>query len=221
MRARLAVLSALLAAPTLAWAGPESTAACHCFTNRTFDPAQPAAADPYVLATTRSSLLSAAYGVGKAGLVQEVMTGTDPEDLWVAYWAGARTGKGAQALLAEKARLGSWKAAFGKAGAPGTGPAFQQALSRGGDASRLAAIAVDDVLATRMAVEPATLAALRQARATNAEVVLATLLAPRLRVPATELLERFRSGKATWGMLLDEAGLKPKQIDGAIRQGMR
>src|SRR5512139_4163179 len=60
----------------------KSTAGCHCFRDRTFELERPAAVDPYILATTRSSLLSAAFGPGKASLVQAVMTGTAPEDLW-------------------------------------------------------------------------------------------------------------------------------------------
>ena len=44
-------LAALLPAPGLA----APAAACHCYRDRAFDPARPAAADPYILATTRSS----------------------------------------------------------------------------------------------------------------------------------------------------------------------
>jgi hypothetical protein len=212
-------LAAILLA-TAARASPQA-AACHCFTNRTFDPEQPAAADPYILATARSSLLSAAFSVGKAGLVQEVMSGTNPDDLWVAYWAGAKTGRSAEALLGARGRFGSWKAAFGKSGAPGTGATFQKAVARGAPPSELAAVAVDDVLASRMGAEPAVVAALRRAGATNPEAVLATLLAPRLRAPATEVLARFRSGSASWGMLLEAAGMKPKEIDAVVRQGIR
>jgi hypothetical protein len=216
---RAAPLVAIVLAAA-ARAAPQA-AACHCFTNRTFDPEQPAAADPYVLATARSSLLSAAFSVGKALLVQEVMSGTNPDDLWVAYWAGAKTGRGAEALLAARGRSGSWKAAFGKEGARGAGETFHKALARGAPASELAAVAVDDVLVTRMGADPAVVAALRRAGAGNSEAVLATLLAPRLRLPATEVLARFRSGSVSWGMLLDAAGMKPKEIDAVVRQGIR
>jgi hypothetical protein len=47
----------------------EGTGGCHCFRDRTFEPDRPAAADPYILATARSSLLSAAYGPPKRELV--------------------------------------------------------------------------------------------------------------------------------------------------------
>jgi hypothetical protein len=52
-------------------------------------------------------------------------------------------------------------------------------------------------------------------------VILSTLLSPRLRVPPTAVLARFQSGRVSWGMLLDEAGMKPKEIDAVVRRSMR
>ena len=100
-RALAAALGALALAAALGpspAAGQGAAAGCHCFRDRTYDPARPAAADPYVLATSRSSLLSAAFAVPKAELVQGAMGGTAPEDAWVARWAGARAGRDAGAL---------------------------------------------------------------------------------------------------------------------------
>src|SRR5512138_3933537 len=119
-----ALLLAVAVLPAAAAAAP--TANCHCFRDRAFDPARPAAADPYVLATTRSSLLSAALGPGKGSLVRAVMGGTAPDDLWVAHWAAARAGGDAGALLEAKGAKGSWKAAL--AGAKGHGAPFEKAL---------------------------------------------------------------------------------------------
>src|SRR5512145_3059565 len=104
------VALALLALPGSALAAP--TVNCHCFRNRSFDPADPPAADPYILANARSSLLSAAFGVPKATLVRAVMTGTPPEDLWIAHWSAARTGREAAWLLGAIAETGSWRAAL-------------------------------------------------------------------------------------------------------------
>src|SRR5512137_1204551 len=124
---RIPAATLLLALALLpAHAAAVSAPACHCFKDRTFDPIRPAAADPYILATTRSSLLSAAFGVPKADLVEAVMTGTDPDDLWVAHWAGARTGTGAGDLLAARQRAGSWQGALAGARAARLGPAFEK-----------------------------------------------------------------------------------------------
>lgn len=218
--ATLLLLLAALPGPAGA-APPESTAACHCYTNRVFDPVKPAAADPYILATTRSSLLSAAYGVGKAQLVQDAMAGVSPDDMWIAFWGGARTGRPPDVLLSAKGAKGSWKAAFAETGTAGLGEPFAGTLARGGTPAELSAIAVDDVVATRLGAPSASLAALRKAGASSTEVILSTLLAPRLGVTPAEVLARFRSGKVTWGMLLDEAKLTPKGIDPLVRGSLK
>jgi hypothetical protein len=208
---------ALVALPGAAHAAP--TVECHCFRNRSFDPAQPSAADPYILAATRSSLLSAAFGVGKSGLVRAVMAGTPPETLWIAHWSAARTGRAAAWLLDARAETGSWRAAL--AGAGNLPPPFAAALARGAPDAELAAQAVDDVLASRLGAEPGALRAMRDAGATSEQVIVATFLAARLRTPGPALVARHREGKATWGTLLRDAGLAPEQIEGAVRAALR
>ncbi len=212
-----AVALAFAAAPAAPAAMP--TVTCHCFKNRSFDPADPPAADPYILAATRSSLLSAAFGVPKGGLVRTVMTGTAPEDLWVAHFAAARTGRAASWLLDAFAETGSWRAAL--AGTKGLPQGFAAAVARGATSVELAALAVDDVLAARLGADPAGVRALRAAGASSEQAIVATFLAQRLKAPAAEVFARFREGKATWGTLLRDAGLAPEQIEDAIRKSVR
>jgi hypothetical protein len=219
MNLRLPAAALALAAllhPALAAADP--TGPCHCYRVRTFDPAQPEAADPYILATTRSSLLSAAFGPPKRELVAAVMTGTSPEDLWIAHWASPRAGREAGALLDAKAKRGSWKAALDGAALPGR---FSAALARGAPDADLAAIAVDDVLAARLGADPAELAAARAAGASTSEVILASLLAARLGTAPATILGPVKGGKATWGVALQALGLSPRDLDGAVRQAVR
>ncbi len=212
-----AAVFALPLAPRAAPGGP----ACHCFTDRTYDAARPGAADPYILATTRSSLLSAAYGVPKAELVGSVMSGTSAEDLWVANWAGARLGRPASELLDARSAAGSWKAALAGEGASKLGRAFRDQLERGASDARLAALAVDDVLATRLRADPAGLARLRAAGAGTEEAILCIVLAGKLGTTPAALFAPVRAGKATWGSTVQAAGLTPKGIDGLVRQSVR
>jgi hypothetical protein len=212
-----ALLAVLAAAPALAGAAPAAT--CHCYRDRSFDPERPAAADPYLLATTRSSLLSASYGISKAALVTAVMGGTQPDALWIAYWAGGRAARDPDALL-EAAKAGrAWKDVL--AGAGRLGPAFEAALARGAADEELAAIAVDDVLVSRAGADGGAVRALRIGRASSGETILATFLARKTAVPAPQLLERVRSGGATWGSLLVEAGLAPGALDAFVRAAVR
>jgi hypothetical protein len=218
MRSPVPLLAVLaLLAPGAAAAAP--TVTCHCFRDRAFDPANPKAADPYILAATRSSLLSASFGVPKAGLVKAVMTGTAPEDLWIAHWSAARTGRAASWLLEALAETGSWKAAL--AGAERLPPAFSAALARGAPPAELAAIAVDDVLVSRLRAGAAAVAALRAAGATSEQAIVAAFLSTRLDAPPAEILARFTAGGASWGTLLRDAGLAPERLEDAVRLAVR
>ncbi len=173
MRPGLLFIAAALAVAPAGSPRAAPTVECHCFRDRSFDAATPAAADPYILASARSSLLSAAFGVPKAALVRAVMTGTAPEDLWIAHWSGARTGRTAAWLLDAVAETGSWRAAL--AGASGVPAPFAAALARGAAGAELAALAVDDVLAARLGADAASLRALRAAGAGSEQVIVATL----------------------------------------------
>lgn len=215
--ARLALVALAASAPAAARA--TAAAACHCYRDRTFEPERPGAADPYILATTRSSLLSAAYGVDKRTLVATVMTGTAAEELWVAWYAGGRTGRPAAELLALRQQQGGWAAAL--AGQKGLDAPFAAALARGAGDPALASLAVDEVLASRMGVAPAALRALHGAGASPEERILASALAAQLGAPTAPLVAHVRAGKATWGQVLRDVGLTPRDLDGLVRRLVR
>jgi hypothetical protein len=222
------VLPVVLAlASALASAGParaESAVSCHCYRDRTFDLERPAAADPYVLATTRSSLLSAAYGVPKADLVRTAMAGTAADDLWIAHWGAARAGRTAEAMLEARKQRGSWSAVFrGLQAGEDVEAAVRAAEARAGGLQQdpahdaLARLAVDDVLAARLGADPATVRAFRADGASSEETVLAVVVQRHLGVPALPLLRHVRAGGTTWGRLLHESGVTPKDLDGIVR----
>ena len=205
--------AAVAALPLATRAAP--TVDCHCFQDRSWNPERPASADPYVLATTRSSLLSASFGVGKGDLVRAVMGGTPADDLWVAYWAGARAGLDPGTLLVAREKRGSWKKAL--SGTKGLGRAFEAALASGAKDAALSAIAVDDVLVGRLHANAEDVALLRAASASSEEVALAAVLSLRLDAPAMPILARVHAGQATWGSTLHDAGLAPHDMDAVVR----
>jgi hypothetical protein len=215
----LAFAAVALASPPLAAADPpasEPAAGCHCFRDRSYDPARPAAADPYILATTRSSTLAAVFGADKATLVRIAMTGTAADDLWVAYWAGARLDRDAQELLAARKRSGSWAAVFDGGDARRLGERFSEALSGGGPVAALAAVAVDDVAVTHLRAAPDLVRVTRDAGAGSPELILSLVLAPRLRLGPPDILAAVRIGRS-WGALLTEAVIAPADIDDVVK----
>jgi len=82
---------------------------CHCFTERTYDPKKPTAVDPYLLATTQNSFLAAAFAVEKKTIVLKKQAGAAADDLWIAYWLAAKTGRDVEKLLQERKGKGSWR----------------------------------------------------------------------------------------------------------------
>lgn len=216
--AALLALAAFAPLPARAEGAP--AAACHCFQDRTWEPERPGAADAYLLATTRSSLLSAASGAPKRELVAAVMGGTPAEDLWISRWAGARLGRDPGDLLSSRRARGGWGPALAGAAAS-LPPAFAAALRRGADAAALAALAVDDVLVSRLGLPPGALASLRASGAPTEQVVLAAVLQRHLGAPARPLLDEVRAGRATWGQVLHDSGLVPKDLDGLVRRLVR
>lgn len=213
---RLLFTAAVVVAAIPSGGRADAAGACHCYRERTFDLERPGAVDPYLLATSRSSLLSAAFGPPKRELVEAVMTGTSPDDLWIAHWAASRTGTPPSRLLEAKKAGGSWKAALAPPGR--LGKAFEGALSRGAADGELAALAVDDVLTSRLRVEPAAVAALHEAGASPGEAILAVVLADRLQTKPVTVLASVKGGGATWGQVLQGLGLTPKDIDPLVRR---
>ncbi len=207
----------LVGAPS-AWAA--STVSCHCFRDRSFDPARPAAADTYVLATSRNSLLAAAFGVSKGTVVRSLMTGTAPEALWAAHGLAACTGLRAGDLLAAHSQTGSWARAVERMGYDPAriGGRVGELVRAGQDP---APAVVDETLATRMGVPREQVAALRAAGASDAETVAASVLGRLTGKDPVGFLEKVRAGKATWGSQFHDAGVAPSDIDDAIARLLR
>lgn len=208
----LPFLLLLLGSPLTAQAIPAIT--CHCFTERAFNPAKPAVADPYFLATTQNSFFAAVFNVDKKGVVMLKQQGVSADDLWVAYRLSQKTGRPAESLLQARKGKGGWKEALAPLALPlkTMGPAFVRELNAGTAASGLARIVVDELLVSYRLMGEAELAILRRAGASHQELILAALLAARTGQPARKLYFDVSKGAATWGALLQGGGLDPAAI---------
>ena len=202
----------LCLAPAAASAMPAIT--CHCFIDRSFDAAHPAAADPYFLATTQNSFFAVAFGVDKKTIVMDKQQGMSADDLWIAYWLAARSGEDPDALLQWRKTRGSWRqiAAQPAIRATSMGARFADALKNDASDKRLAETVVDELLTRfRFYGEP-ELTELRKAGAGNQELILAGLLAAKTRQPATKLYRSAKKGWQTWGALLTRARIDATDI---------
>lgn len=213
---RCLALVVLLLSPLSVDAMPAIT--CHCFTDRSYDPAHPTLADPYFLASSQNSFFAAAFNIDKKTIVIKKQKGSSPEELWIAYWLAGRSGRDPDSLLKTRAGKGSWQKVVvslgllkqmqgGRAGA---------ALSGNATDVRFADAIVDDLLLRFRFYGEGELNALRKGGAVNQELVLGSLIAAKTRRTATEIHLEVKGGKMSWGGELQGASIDPSDIQKEI-----
>jgi hypothetical protein len=209
----LALFSLVLPVPVAA----APAISCHCFQDRSFDAVRPAAADPYLLATTQSSLLATAFGVDKKELVRARMTGTPGEALWVAHYLADRCGRSAARSMAAYDKSGSWKAAAAGCEMGKLGDRFAVLLEANAASEALASVAADEIVTTRLGADPKSIEQIRARGGSNAELVLAAFLARKGDRSPGEIYADITAGRATWGQMLERTGGTASSIAGDIR----
>ena len=220
IRTLLAVVAAgILLAPGAVRAAGGS---CHCFRDREYDPARPAASDVYLLATASNTFLAAVAGIPKGEIVQARMSGTSGEDLWIAAHVARRRGGDARAVLQARATAPSWREFFRTGGADPErlGPRFVAALVSGAPDAALARIAAAEALAERVGIPWEQLDTLAGAGASYQETIVAAFIGTWARQPALRVLEAARAG-AGWSSQLAALGKVPKQMEAEIPASLR
>jgi len=217
----LLILIMLLSHPLPARAIPAIT--CHCFTDRSFNPAQPTLADPYFLATTQNSFFAALFHVDKKTIVMKKQQGTSADDLWIAYWVASQTKTSAEALLQAKQAKETWQEALAplRISSKNLGGRFSSALNAKSSTARLAEAVVDELFRRYRLLAEGELAALRKAGASHQEVIIATLIAVKTGQSAGQIYHQVKKGATTWGSLLQVAGIDPKNMQQEITTALK
>lgn len=191
---------------------------CHCFTDRSYDPARPDAADPYFLATTQNTFFALVFNTDKRSVVMQKQQGESSDDLWIAYWVASRSGRSpADLLKASKSRNG-WQDVIAplRLSPDALGTAFSRALQTKTSTASLANTVVDEVFRSHRLVSDEELGALRQAGATNQELIISTVISARTRKSVGQVHQEVRNGSTTWGNLLQSADIDPGSLPRVI-----
>jgi hypothetical protein len=198
--------------PLSAYAIPAIT--CHCFTNRTYDAAHPAAADAYFLATTQNSFFAIVFNTDKKSIVMKKQQGTSSDDLWVAYWVASKAGKTPDSLLQAKLKSGSWKNAVVPLhlSPKFLGARFSDALNANVPTDRLSEVVVDELFLKDQLLGERDLAGLRKVGASNQELIITTVIATKTKQPAKQIYLDVKAGTKTWGSLLSWTKIDTKNM---------
>lgn len=193
---------------------------CHCFSAKDFDPGEPAAADPYYLATSQNSFFSVVFNIEKKKVVfAKQKPRSTAEGLWVLNWLALTTGKEPSSLHQGKKVRGSWQGALEEAGVKPKSLSlhFQELLQTGANDEQLAQYVVDDLLKAKGVTTTEELQTLRQAGASNEETILASLLGRKTEKLPSILFQSVGRGEITWGTLLLNAGMNGRDMVEEIR----
>ncbi|WP_221250373.1 hypothetical protein [Desulfuromonas versatilis] len=198
-------LTLVLLFPLPAMALPTIT--CHCFTDRSYDPSRPAAADPYFLASIQNTFFAAVFDIDKKSIVKKKQKGTAMEDLWVAYWVADKSGLSPEVLLQARQEKNNWREVLDTSGlsAESLGAPFFRILASANSDPFLDRAVVDELFARYQLLEPAELEAVRQSGASNPELIIATLISTRTGQAVERIYQEVKVGNTTWGELLDGA----------------
>ncbi|MDD2310765.1 MAG: hypothetical protein PHH91_14405 [Desulfuromonadaceae bacterium] len=191
---------------------------CHCFSDRSYNPANPAASDPYLLATTQNSFFATVFNTDKKTVVMKKQLGTSPDDLWIAYWIASKTGISPDSLLQSKLESDSWKNVVVTRGvsAKNLGVLFSNALNANLPTVRLSEAVVEDLFLNRQLLREEDLLSLRKAGATNQELIIATVIATKTGQSARQLFLEVNAGTKSWGSLLSRAKIDTKNMQQEI-----
>jgi len=116
IRLFVSVLLLLLSSGAFSLVRADSAVTCHCFRDRSFDPARKFSADDYIRASSFNALLAVHFSIPKRMIVMAKMNGLSENDLVASLHLSARTGRAREAWLNEKGKAGNWVGIFQRAG---------------------------------------------------------------------------------------------------------
>ncbi len=190
----------------------ETTIDCHCFKDRTCDPARKFAADEYILATSFNSLLAKAYGIPKKQIVLlKMQGGVDQNDLLIGLRAAKLSGADLQQLLMLRDGNYPWQDILAN---PDLADRIKNDPLLGKIKTGLADAeagkqAADLLLADFFKVPPATVDKLRATGLNEKELTLIFILAHAKGKQPDTLAAQYQKEGKSWSEIADSLGIDP------------
>ncbi len=206
----------LLLLPSISLAA-NSTTNCHCFKNRSFDPAKKFAADDYLITTTFNSLVAATFGIEKRQIVMMKMRGgVNPDDLLIGLYVAHVTPADLDLLLGIRKNGASWKEIVSSPGlSTVTDPILDTVRAKDADADTVHRI-TDFMLIRTLGRSLAETTRLRDQGFSDREIVLLLALNHLTRAPVDSLAAMYRQRKMSWSEIADSFKLTPAGVGKGI-----
>lgn len=202
----LAPVPGLYAAPT---------SGCHCFRNRTFDPADRFVADNYLLTTTYNALIAASFDISKRQIVMKKMQGgINGDDLLIGLYVSAGTSTPLNILLSIRDNGGSWQDILqapnlkGK----GTGDAVLSAIRSGAKTGEITRMITDNMICSKYNCSRQDLDDLQKYKLSDRERGLIFALNKQTGASSDKLVAMYRQQKMSWSEIAHHFRLTPAEV---------
>jgi hypothetical protein len=204
------LLFAIMPASDNALAG--SAISCHCFQDRTYKPAEPFAADDYILATSFNSLLSRSFDMPKRQIVMlKMKEGVGQNDLLVGLKIAKQTGVDLQQLLERRRGNKSWATILADLDQKETihDDRILAAIGAGMSVEEAGGAIADEIIVNFYGVPAAAAQQLRAAGLDEKEMALIFVLAHARDLQPQELVTQHNREGKSWSGIAAGLGIEP------------
>ncbi len=199
----------------------ESTINCHCFKDRTFNPAAPWAADDYILATSFNSFLARSFAVPKREIVMlKMKEGVGQDDLLVGLHIARITETDLQQLLGQRRQGITWSAIIADLVTNEflQKDRFLEAIGTGIPVEEAGAMIADTRIGEFFGVEERALQKYRKNGLNEKEMTLVLILAHVGNQKPTVLVEQHDKENRSWSAIAAGFGIEPAAAGKLILQ---
>jgi hypothetical protein len=186
---------------------------CHCFANRTYNPAKKFEADDYILATCFNSLLARLADLPKKQIVMIKMNeGVSQDDLLIGLKIAKITGQTLQNVLDLRRRNNSWAeiiTALQPHESIDEGETLRNIRS-GGDVGVIGAMVADEMIAEFFKISSEKIDKLRMSGLSEKEITLILILNHVSEIQPEALVLQYKNQQRSWSEIAHNLGLEPK-----------
>lgn len=190
----------------------ESTINCHCFQDRTYNPADPLAADDYILATSFNSFLARSFGVPKKEIVMlKMKEGVGQDELLIGLQIARTTGIDLRQLLDQRRQGLAWSAIIDDL-IPDDAlkqNSHLEAINTGITVKEAGGGIADQRIGDFFGVEKATMQQLREYDLNEKEMTLVLILAHVGNWKPAVLVEQHHKEGRSWSAIAAGLGIEP------------
>ncbi|MBC8316880.1 MAG: hypothetical protein H8E41_03175 [Desulfobulbaceae bacterium] len=200
--------------PTICLGQPmQMVAGCHCFKDRSFDPARKFAADEYILATSFNSMLASFFNISKRQIIMlRMQGGVDGADLTTSLYIGKQLDMDFQKILSLRSGGQGWLQIIDEVNVKKSDPALN-AISSNPDVPAAAAA----MLVSRYFSVPSEgVGKYRERGLSDKEIVLVLGLSARSGETADVLADLYSEKGKSWGEIASSLGITAGDVGAMI-----